>query len=144
MSRRRKDLSYESQQYDKLTQENIEELFLPFVKKHLGIELIESEPLKVKLHRTHVREVDWLFKVKDKEGNIFILHIEFQSRNDGKMVYRIGEYHGMIQRIYQLEIKHFVVFLSDEPMKMETKLPENHIYNGFEGFYFYKTLFICR
>ena len=127
----------ESQQFDKLLQENIKEIFLPFVIKRMGIEVDKIEPLKIKLHRTHAREADWLFMVSDTEGNVYILHVEFQSHNDRNMVYRIGEYHGMIQRQYKLPIRHFVVFLGDEPMNMQQQLPGKQVYHGFESINLY-------
>ena len=128
---------HESQRFDKLFQENIKEIFLPFIIKQIGGEIEKIEQLNVKLLSTHAREADWLFLITDSLEKRYILHIEFQSNNDRNIVYRIGEYHGMIQRQYKLPVKHFVIFLGDEPMKMEQKLPEDQVYSGFDSISLY-------
>jgi len=98
--------------YDNIFRENLEVIFIPFVKRQLGLDIIEMEALPDKLISTR-KEVDGLYKVSTKEEGIFILHLEVQTRNDPKMIYRVGEYHALLLTKYNLPIKHIVLYLGD-------------------------------
>jgi len=59
------------------------------------------------------------------------LHLEFESKDDGEMIYRMSEYHGIELRKYRLPIKHVVVYLGEAPPKMRTKLEPSEVFEGF-------------
>ncbi len=101
-----------AQKYDKIFKENIEELILPLAQKVLHINPEELEEIKDDLQTTLERKPDFLKKVvsKNKTQKEYILHIEFQTVDEPKMVYRMLEYYGILARKYELEIKQYVWF----------------------------------
>ena len=119
-------------QYDKIFKENIGAVFLPLVQRCLGIIIVQKEVLLDKFITTTEREVDSLYKIKVENGKELILHIEIQTRDDKGMIYRVGEYHGLILRKYKLPIKHIVIYLGERPSKMQDVLKKEEIFSGFE------------
>jgi hypothetical protein len=98
-------------QYDKVVQEGIENS-LPDMKKYvLKINVVKREKLLNKILHTEERDPDLLEKITDDQGQIFILHIEYQSNDDSDMVYRMHEYLAMLLRKYKLPVKQYVIFL---------------------------------
>jgi hypothetical protein len=61
----------------------------------------------------------------------FILHIEFERKDNPSMIYRMVEYHGIELRKYKLPIKHVVVYLGDKTPKMRTSLRKEEIFESF-------------
>src|SRR5690606_12407039 len=83
----------ESAIYDKLFRE-ISPVFLTvFIEKVLGLDIVEYTELKDKLQVTRQKETaDTLRKVKDSEGNVFILQVEIQTRNNPRMAIQMADY----------------------------------------------------
>ena len=52
-----------------------------------------------------------LKKVTDKKGEIFVLHIEFQVKDEPKMVFRMAEYYIMLLRRYELPVRQYVIYI---------------------------------
>jgi hypothetical protein len=123
---------YEGNLYDKIFKENAESIFLPIIEAHLGIKIKKFSQLKEKLQTTLEREVDFLYKIETLTGEIFVLHIEFQTEDDPEMLYRNAEYHGIILKRKKLPIKHIVIFLGSTIPQMPTQLPEKAVYSGFD------------
>ena len=82
--------------FDKILKENIEAVFLPLVEEMLGISIKETFEMKDNLQTTIKRETDFLKRVIDQDGKEWILHLEFQTSDDPKMIYRMAEYKGII------------------------------------------------
>ena len=122
----------EAKAYDKILKENFRSILLPIIAKRENIEIVEYRPLPEEINTTINRNVDFLMEVFDAKGDHFILHIEFQTEAEADMVFRVGEYHGFLQRQYKLEIRHFVVYLAKGKTKMATNLPENLQYSGYK------------
>jgi len=123
----------EGQLYDKIMRENLQQLFLPLVLEELSFKLKSVQPLPDKQATTVIRETDafLLIETYSKEEPKFILHLEFESKDDAEMIYRISEYHGIELRKYRLPIKHVVVYLGEAPPKMRTKLEPSEVLEGF-------------
>lgn len=123
----------EGQLYDKIMRENLQQLFLPLIAEQLKIKLKSVHPLPDKQPTTILRETDAFLLVEtySKEDAKFILHLEFESKDDTEMIYRISEYHGIELRKYRLPIKHVVVYLGETQPKMRTKLEQFEIFDGF-------------
>ena len=123
----------EGQLYDKIMRENLQELFLPLIAEELDIKLKSVHPLPDKQPTTILRETDafLLIETYSKEEPKFILHLEFESKDDVEMIYRMAEYHGIELRKYRLPIKHVVVYLGETKPKMRTKLERFEIFDGF-------------
>jgi len=122
----------EGNKFDKILKENFEVVLPPFLERYFGLNIVEFEKLDTKLQTTIEKETDFIRIVTTAEGERFILHIEFQAKNETDMIYRIKEYDGIIQRKYQLEIRHYVIFLGAGNMTMRTRLHENEVFRGFE------------
>jgi hypothetical protein len=112
----------QSSQYDKIFKENIEAVISSIMQNVLEITAISMEELPDDIQHTKERKPDVLKKVTDTKGDTFVLQIEFQVRDEPKMVYRMAEYFIMLERKYELPIKQFVIFLGADNPKMPTEL----------------------
>jgi predicted transposase YdaD len=122
----------ESKSYDKILKENIASLFLPLTEKYLGFKVVKSEELKDKIQTTLEKEPDFIRIVETDTQKRFILHLEFQVKNETDMVYRMQEYYGILMKKYKLPIRPFVIYLGIETANMPTKLPPEKVFTGFE------------
>ncbi|MGB0929888.1 MAG: hypothetical protein ACPGVB_03880 [Chitinophagales bacterium] len=118
--------------YDRIFKENAEALFIPLIEQELGIKVISYKPLQEKMTKTIEREMDFFYQVLTSEKKTILLHIEFQTRNDKNMIYRMGEYHGLAFSKYKLPIKHIVIYLGKGKPSMKTKLKEEERFEGFD------------
>ena len=118
--------------FDKILKENIEAIFLHTAEEILGISIKETFELKDKIQTTIEREPDFLKIIIDHEGNKFILHLEFQTTNDPKMIYRMAEYKAILMRKYELPVRQVVIYLGSEKPTMRTELPEEERITGFD------------
>jgi len=117
--------------YDRIFKENAESLFIPIIEQHLGKKILSYKILPEKLPKTLEREIDFLYLIQTEEGEE-LLHIEFQTKGERDLVYRVGEYHGIILRKYRLSLRHVVIYLGSGKTRMPTHLPESQQYKGFD------------
>ena len=118
--------------YDKIIKENLEEIFRPLIERKLGIKILKSIPLKDKMQTTIEVEMDSFYDVTPESGEPFILHLEFESGDNPKMVYRVSEYHGIALKEREREIKHVAIYLGMNPPTMRTMLKPEEVFTGFE------------
>ena len=118
--------------YDKIIKENLEQIFRPLIQERLGVKFLESIPLKDKMQTTIEVEMDSFYDVVPESGEPFILHLEFESGDNAKMVYRVSEYHGIALKEREREIKHIVIYLGLEPPTMRTTLKPEEVFTGFD------------
>ncbi|MDZ7898407.1 MAG: hypothetical protein U5N85_10345 [Arcicella sp.] len=114
--------------YDKVFKENIDAVIDSLIRKILKIEIVHSEKIIAKLQRTREREADYLEKVIDKNGNEFILHIEYQTHNEANMVHRMLDYCSLLLRKYKLPVEQYIIFLGQEKPTMTTKISHRNIH----------------
>lgn len=118
---------------DRILKENLILEILPLFENILGISHIKSSKvIPVKLQDTLEREPDFLRIVETENDQRFILHIEFQVKDEKEMIYRMGEYHSILLKKYKLPIKQFVIYLGYNKPKMRTHLNEEEIFTGFK------------
>jgi hypothetical protein len=131
---KKKSISNQGNVFDKIVKENLDEIFIPFVINNLGIDIstVLIEMLPDKLFTTEEREMDLLIKLTDKQERVFLLHVEFQSKPDYEMIWRMIEYHGMITRQYKLPIVHIVVDLDNTNSNITTTLEDRFLFQGFK------------
>ena len=122
----------EAKRFDKIIKENREAFFRPFVQKVLGIDIVSGTPLFEKLHTTLEREIDFVYKVTDRNNKEFILHLEFQSTEEKDMIYRMAEYWAILQKNHKIPVKQFVIYLGAGVSRMRNELNEEEIIKGFE------------
>ena len=118
--------------YDRIFKENARELFLPLIEKKLGFKIISYKAIPEKIQKTTEREADFLYKIKTDGRKVFLLHIEFQNKNDPEMLTRMTEYHGLFHRKHKLPIHHVVIYLGKRKPTMRNKLREDEIFRGFD------------
>ena len=115
-----------AQDYDKILKENMEALILPLADKLLGLSLNKIEELPDDLQTTLERKPDLLKRVTpatgEQHGNSYILHIEFQTKDESAMVTRMLFYYALLWEKYQEPIKQFVVFIGRRKPRMFTIL----------------------
>jgi predicted transposase YdaD len=122
----------EANKYDKIIKENIEDVFIPLILNRYCPNRKGLERLTDQFYTTEDRESDLLLKITSENDVVSLLHVEFQSKPDYEMLFRMSEYHGMIVRMYQLPVYHLLIELGSEKANLETKLPESLIFRGFE------------
>ena len=98
-------------QYDKILRENIEAALPGLIRNLLGIHAVHTEELPDDIQHTKERKPDVLKKVTDKNGETFVLHIEFQVKDEQEMVFRMAEYYIMLLRQYQLRVRQYVIYI---------------------------------
>ena len=89
-------------------------------------------PLKEKMQTTIEVEMDFFYEILTDTGEKFILHLEFESGVNSAMIYRVGEYHGMVLRRHKLPIRHIVVYLGEVMPTMRTELKPEEVFTGFD------------
>ena len=110
--------------YDIPLRKLLKELPVQFLKL-LGISIDpkKSKLLDVKLPKLFEREADLVF---EHQGNIY--HIEIQSVDDPKMIYRMLHYNLLIRENYGRKPKQFVVYVGEKPPKrMENVLEDEDL-----------------
>src|SRR6266566_6201739 len=98
-------------QYDKIFRENIEAALPGLIRNLLGIHAVHTEELPDDIQHTKERKPDVLKKVTDKNGETFVLHVEFQVKDELEMVFRMAEYYIMLLRQYQFRVRQYVIYI---------------------------------
>ncbi len=119
-------------QYDKILHENLEAALPGIIKNVLQINAVYSEELPDSLQHTKERKPDVLKKVIDDKGNTFVLHIEFQVKNDADMAYRMAEYLVMLLRVYRLPVKQYVIYIGEGDAEMPTVLTNENSFFSYQ------------
>ena len=118
--------------YDRLFKENIDALFLPLVAQRLEIEIDHYQKLSVELPKTIERKADFLAEVTTKKGEVILLQVEFQTKDDPKLLERMMLYHALLFGKFKKPVKQIVIYLGQKPSKMHTTLKPTEQFEGFE------------
>ena len=113
--------------YDKILKENMDAALPAIIENVLSLDISESIEIPDDIQYTKERKPDVLKKVTDRDNNSFVLHIEWQSRNDKDMVYRMAEYAVMLYRKYRLPVKQYVIFIGNGGVKMITAIKHKNL-----------------
>lgn len=111
-------------EYDKIFKENMEQALPGLIEHLLGLHIVQSKEIPDDLQHTKERKPDVLKKVTDVQHHTFILHIEWQVKNEKDMVYRMAEYRVMLLRKYQLPVKQYVLFIGSGRLTMPYSIDE--------------------
>lgn len=108
--------------YDKILKENIDAVIPALMQKLLHIDAVRTENLPGQLQHTKEREPDALKLVIDRTGQTFILHIEFQVKDEPQMVFRMADYAVMLGREYERidDFRQYVIHLGNKKPTMKT------------------------
>jgi len=83
-----------------------------------------QEVIKDKVQWTNEREADFVAKVYPDQGEPYILHVEYQSTNDAKMVWRMLMYCAFLGQRYHLPVRQYVIYLGQAPLRMSTRIDD--------------------
>ncbi|KJR43134.1 hypothetical protein MCHI_000943, partial [Candidatus Magnetoovum chiemensis] len=72
-------------EYDRIIKETLRDVIDVLMEEVLGIKADKITPLETKMQITMEREVDFLYKIEEKEET-YISHFEFQTTNDSEML----------------------------------------------------------
>jgi hypothetical protein len=108
--------------YDKLLKENMDAALPWLIKNLLKIQTVHSEALPDSVQHTKEREPDVLQKVTDSHQQTFVLQLELQLVDDGKMVYRMLDYYAMLYRKYEIPVRQHVIYIGEGLASMPNTL----------------------
>ncbi|MEM0996878.1 MAG: hypothetical protein AAGN35_07360 [Bacteroidota bacterium] len=117
--------------YDKLFRELVSGILPRFSRLHLGFSISEATDITLKLQRTCEREPDLVKRIRTSDGEEFILHLEFQTNNDARMIFRMQVYHALLVERFRLPVRHFVLYVGNAPATMRTQLHPAEVMTGY-------------
>jgi hypothetical protein len=105
-------------QYDKIIKENLIKAAPGLIRGVLGIKAVSIQPVTIEMQHTRERKADFVALVTDEAGDKFLVHIEFQVRNDPKMLYRMFDYAALETRKYPgVELRQYVIYLGPTALR---------------------------
>ena len=110
-SKKGKQHNLQVNQYDKIFRENLEAALPGLIRNLLGIHAVYTEELPDDIQHTKERKPDVLKKVTDKNDETFVLHVEFQVKDELEMAFRMAEYYIMLLRQYRLRVRQYVIYI---------------------------------
>lgn len=120
-----------ARRYDKIFKENLEKAIPAILRLTVGEFVSRLRPQNVEMQRTRERKADFVGKAwDDSQGMETVLHLEFQIKNDPRMLYRMLEYKAMLRRKFpDLRIRQYVIAFGKNPPRMADVLDEpDHYY----------------
>jgi predicted transposase/invertase (TIGR01784 family) len=111
--KKKKEGERQVNQYDKVLKENLEVALPGLISNLLDIHTAHAVELPDDVQHTKERKPDVLKNVTDRSGKNFVLHIEFQVKDEGEMVFRMAEYYIMMLRRYKLPVQQYVIYIGD-------------------------------
>lgn len=106
--------------YDKIFRENMQGTLPSIIEHVLSLHITTMEELADDVQFTKERKTDLLKKVKDSDGNMYVLHVEYQTDNYPDMAFRMAEYSIMLQRKHKLPVSQFVIYIGSGKPTMKT------------------------
>jgi hypothetical protein len=118
-----------SQDYDKIIKENLESLILPLARKVLNLpEPAGLVEIPDDIQQTVERKPDFLKLVTDENGvGEYVLHLEFQTRNEADMLSRMLFYAALLYGKYKLPIRQYVFFIGNGRARMNRELIQDDL-----------------
>jgi len=117
----------QANKYDKIVKENMESILPVFIKDVLNFDITGSTKIPDDIQYTKERKPDVLTMITDRNKQAFVLHLEWQSKNDNNMAYRMAEYAVMLHRKYRLPVEQFVIFMGGGVMKMGRAISHKYL-----------------
>ena len=109
--------------------ENLERPSDLLLNYFLPDEIEKVVPLVPKIRQVILeQETDTLVLIKLKNGKKFILHWEFETKNDPRMARRMASYDFMIHLKYGLDVRSLVIYIGSAPMNIKTTVNFNENY----------------
>ncbi|MCB2262590.1 MAG: hypothetical protein LGR52_06570, partial [Candidatus Thiosymbion ectosymbiont of Robbea hypermnestra] len=91
----------------------------------LGLEAKVIEPLETQNQRVEDRRADLVARMRGKDGEEFLLHVEVANNNDAKMPLRMLRYYTDIRLAkHQGPIRQFLIYIGSERLTMPAGIDE--------------------
>ena len=117
----------QANKYDKIVKENMKSIWPVLMKDILNLDIAGSVAIPGDIQHTNERKPDVLAKITGQGNHTFVLHIEWQSKNDKNMAYRMAEYAVMLHRKYRLPIEQFVIYMGKNNVTMAKTIRHKHL-----------------
>lgn len=112
-----------SKEKDKISRKAFLHPDAAILSRLLKMDIVKAYPVPPHVRQTiEERETDTVLLVHTRQGKQFILHLEFQSSNDPKMVMRMAIYDMILHEEHELEVLGFVIYIGKEPLNMRNTL----------------------
>lgn len=112
-----------AQNYDKIVKENLSDS-IPFLAKTLfDLDIINAEPIKMKLQHTIEREPDFLARIVNDNDENRAIQFEFQTTSEKTpqtMIYRFMLYKALGLYDLNLCFEQYVVYIGNDEPKIDT------------------------
>ncbi|MBF0458203.1 MAG: hypothetical protein HQK99_09945 [Nitrospirae bacterium] len=121
-----------SKPYDKIIKEILKDVVDTLITEVIGLDIVKSTAIETKLQITNEREADFILLVEMGDGSSSLLHIEFQSTNYSKMVYRELRYWVYLTEVHGIMPMQYVFYIGNEPLTMKDSISTKtttHKYN---------------
>ncbi len=105
------------QDFDKVLKELFIDLFLPFISEEYGIKKENIGVIDTTVKRTQERRMDFACKVLGDDE--YIIQIEFQTKNDTLIHYRMLDYYEVLARNEGLPVKQLLIYVGKLKMTMK-------------------------
>ncbi|KJR40408.1 hypothetical protein MCHI_003700 [Candidatus Magnetoovum chiemensis] len=113
-------------EYDRIIKETLRDVIDVLMEEVLGIKADKITPLETKMQITMEREVDFLYKIEEKEET-YISHFEFQTTNDNEMLDRMHVYRAVIRKTHKMEVRQCLFYIGKEPLRMDNVITERYL-----------------
>lgn len=97
-------------EYDKIIKETLADVVDLLISNVLGVNAMSITSVETKMQLTDEREADFLFQIEEN-GEIYFLHIEFQSTNDCNMPNRMLRYRVFIREALRKPVRQCLFFI---------------------------------
>jgi predicted transposase YdaD len=118
--------------YDRILKENAAAFLPTIITKVLGISVKSFRILPTEMNVTLSKRTDIPCLIETNEGEILIVHVEFQSGDDPDMPFRMNMYKAILVNEYRLKVRQIVIHFGEGKPNMETKLPDGMAFESFE------------
>jgi len=118
-------------EFDRAIKENLSAVTDPFMMRILGLNPDIIRKLPTEIQRTLEWRLDEV-NLAIEDGEEYIMHFEYQRKNQADMLGRMIEYWGILYRKYKKKILQAVLYLGDEPMDMENEYRDAQVSFHFE------------
>jgi predicted transposase YdaD len=115
-----KEKAKNHQDFDIVLKDLFVEIFLPFISQMLGIKMENIVQIDTTIKRTQERRIDFACKVVEDEE--YIIQIEFQTKNDRKMHYRMLNYYETLSSIEGLPINQLLIYVGKDKLTMRNEI----------------------
>jgi len=111
--------------FDKVVKELFAHMQYPLLETFFGIRVIAVKQLDPNIQHTIIaKEADTVAEVKFPDGKLMVMHIEWQTTNDAKMVDRMLFYHVLLRSRYAKPVLGLVIYLGKASMRMKREIEE--------------------